>query len=149
REREHTFITVLRDLPAAERTGAGVHKTAVVDVDEIREALPSGATLVEYFMTGDRIVAAVLGPDRLDVTPLTTGARVRQILRMLQFQFSKFQFGPEYAARVNHGLLEATQAHLQELYGELLAPLRLTPGAPLAIVPHDLLHHVPFHALFD
>src|SRR5439155_19418973 len=72
REREHTFITVLRDLPAAERAGAGVHSTAVAGVDEIREALPPGAALVEYFMTGDRIVAAVLGRDRLDVTPVTT-----------------------------------------------------------------------------
>ena len=44
----------------------------------------------------------------------------------------------------------ATQAHLSELYSELVAPLRSRlDAAHLIFVPHDLLHYVPFHALHD
>src|SRR5439155_18442414 len=105
--------------------------------------------IVEYFRTGDRIVAAVLNADSLTVTPLTTVSRVEEVLRLLQFQLSKFQFGPQYIAQVEHTLLEGTQAHLKELYEELLAPLPIAAGGHLVIVPHGLLHSVPFHALFD
>jgi len=45
---------------------------------------------------------------------------------------------------------DATHMHLLELYNALVAPVRKQLQAEhLVIVPHDLLHYVPFHALFD
>jgi CHAT domain-containing protein len=42
------------------------------------------------------------------------------------------------------------QSHLTELYRELVAPFRERLRAQhLVIVPHGMLHYVPFHALFD
>jgi CHAT domain-containing protein len=47
-------------------------------------------------------------------------------------------------------LLFSTEAHLKQLYQELLAPLRQFLDADhLVFVPHGLLHYVPFHALHD
>ncbi|MGB9121799.1 MAG: CHAT domain-containing protein, partial [Candidatus Angelobacter sp.] len=47
-------------------------------------------------------------------------------------------------------LLEATQAHLEELYALLIAPIRNQLTAEhLIIVPHAFLHYLPFHALSD
>jgi len=47
-------------------------------------------------------------------------------------------------------LLKTTQARLHELYQELFASIRQKiKGRDLVIVPHELLHYVPFHALFD
>jgi len=47
-------------------------------------------------------------------------------------------------------LLEAAKEHLHELYQELLAPVRhQLKGRRLVVIPHETLHHVPFHALFD
>jgi CHAT domain-containing protein len=47
-------------------------------------------------------------------------------------------------------LLKATRTHLQELYQELLHPIRhQLKRLHLVIVPHESLHCVPFHALFD
>jgi CHAT domain-containing protein len=41
-------------------------------------------------------------------------------------------------------------AHLGELYNELVAPVRAQLGAGhLVVVPHGLLHYLPFHALHD
>ncbi len=149
RDRERSFIRVLRDMPRNTREVVGLADTAASTPDEIRAAMGSSTTLVEYFRTGERVIAVVLTRDDLTVVPVTTVSRVRELLRMLQFQLSKFQFGPEYVAHAGAALLDATQAHLHALHTELLAPLALPPHGHLVVVPHDLLHYVPVHALFD
>jgi CHAT domain-containing protein len=149
RDHEQTFIRVLRELPVDDRELVGLPDTTPISPADLRGTVGDDAALVEYFATGDRILAAVLTADGLTIVPLTTVSSVRRLLRALQFQLSKFQYGAEYLARVDHGLLEATQEHLQTLHEELLAPLQLGARRRLVIVPHDLLHYVPFHALFD
>jgi CHAT domain-containing protein len=149
RDREQTFIRVLREAPVADRESVGLHDTEAVTPAEVRATLGPDAALIEYFAVGDRILAAVLTADDLRIVPLNAASHVRRVLRMLQFQLSKFQFGAEYLAKAGDGLLEATQDHLQELHEELLAPLQVGSHRRLVIVPHDFLHYVPFHALFD
>jgi CHAT domain-containing protein len=149
RDREQTFIRVLRELPVDDRESVGLHDTTAITPGDLRTTLAPDTALIEYFVTGDRVLAAVLTADDLTIVPLTTVSSVRQLLRSFQFQLSKFQFGAEYLAKVDHGLLQATQGHLQALYDELLAPLAIGTRKRLVIVPHDLLHYVPFHALFD
>jgi CHAT domain-containing protein len=69
---------------------------------------------------------------------------------MLQFQLSKFRLGPDYVHEFQGQILETTRYHLGELYMELIAPVRTRlQGTHLVIVPHELLHYVPFQALFD
>src|SRR2546428_5580886 len=69
---------------------------------------------------------------------------------MLQFQLAKFRLGPYYVTAFQDSLLQATQSHLRDLYRELVAPLRdRLQARHLVFVPHDLLHYVPFHSLFD
>ncbi len=47
-------------------------------------------------------------------------------------------------------MYRATLAHLGELYDELIAPIRRRlDGRHLVIVPHGILHYLPFHALHD
>src|SRR5207244_8035469 len=47
-------------------------------------------------------------------------------------------------------MLQSTQAHLKNLYQELIAPVRnLFNAKHLVFVPHGLLHYLPFHALHD
>jgi CHAT domain-containing protein len=49
-----------------------------------------------------------------------------------------------------NALLNSTQTHLHDLYKLLVEPIRgLLAGSHLAIVPHGILHNLPFHALFD
>jgi CHAT domain-containing protein len=89
--------------------------------------------------------------DRLEIVPLVTSARARTLMRLLQFQLSKFALKEQYAARFASSLLAATVDHLHDLHAALLAPLLpLVPGARrLVVVPHGFLHYLPFHALFD
>ena len=82
--------------------------------------------------------------------PVTLETRVAGLLRLLQFQLSKFRLNPQYLKPFYDSLVQATQAHLKELYDELVAPVaRRLKANHLIFVPHGLLHYVPFHALFD
>ncbi|HEV7500855.1 MAG TPA: CHAT domain-containing protein, partial [Vicinamibacteria bacterium] len=89
--------------------------------------------------------------DRLEVVPVALVPRVQHALRLLQFQLSWARPGAgEDSPSGRESSVRSTQAHLAELYQELVAPLRARlDAAHLVIVPHDLLHYVPFHALYD
>src|SRR5207237_9749167 len=102
---------------------------------------------VEYFRVGDRILVCLLGKESLEILPVTLETRVAGFLRLLQFQLSKFRLDRQYLERFQDSLVRATQAHLKELYDELVAPLaeRLKPRC-LGVVPLGLLRSAPFHA---
>lgn len=150
RSREDEFLRALHELPASEPESLGIRPSTPVTLSGLRAALPAGAALVEYFAVRDRFFAALVTGDSLQVLPLTPVSRVRNLLHLLQFQLSKFRLGPEYMATFARPLHEATLAHLQELHRELLAPLlQVWQGGHVVIVPHGILHYVPFHALHD
>ncbi|HEY3381194.1 MAG TPA: CHAT domain-containing tetratricopeptide repeat protein [Vicinamibacterales bacterium] len=122
-----------------------------VPLDAIRATIPSDTALVEYFEARGRILGCVVTRDRIEVRPLCDSGRMRTLLRLVQFQLSKFTFGERYASRFAPALLSATLDHLHECHTALLQPLlSLVDGARhLVIVPHRFLHYLPFHALFD
>jgi CHAT domain-containing protein len=68
----------------------------------------------------------------------------------MHFQISKFKLGAEYARTFEKSMMDVVQAHLRELYQEVFAPVRAHLSARhLIIVPHGVLHYLPFHALRD
>jgi tetratricopeptide (TPR) repeat protein len=148
--REREFSRVLRELEESDPRGSELHSPAVFSAEQVRAALPGDSVLVEFFQTGDRVVVCALDGHHLRVTPVTLMSCVAGHVRMLQFQLSKFRLGDRYLETFGDSLLRATQAHLHELFTELLAPLwPELRGRHLVIVPHGILHYVPFHALFD
>jgi CHAT domain-containing protein len=150
RQREKELVRALQDATEADATQAGLQMPSHVSIATIRAAIPPDTLLVEYFRVRDRILACVLGPDTLEICPVTLETRVSNLLRLLQFQLSKFRLNPEYLAAVHDSLVQGMQAHLKELYDELIAPIASRLQANhLVFVPHGLLHYVPFHALFD
>jgi len=119
-------------------------------LEEIREVLTPETMLLEYYQARGQIYACVLGRDALHVVPVASAPEVRKLLRLLQFQLSNLALGPAYTATFGARMRDATHMHLLELYNALVAPVRKQLQAEhLVIVPHDLLHYVPFHALFD
>jgi CHAT domain-containing protein len=147
---ESELLRVLRELPA-EAEGVDALAPVSLSLAAIRAALPDRAMIVEYFRVGTRFLAFLVSRDGLDVVPVAPVARVQHLLRLLQFQLGWAQPGSsEVSAASRAALLASTQTHLAELYDELVAPFRARLDARhLVIVPHDLLHYVPFHALFD
>ena len=150
RQHEKELVRVLQEATESEAAQAGLQLPSHLPLTTIRESLPADTLVVEYFRVRDRIVVCLLGRETLEIVPVTLESRVAHLLRLLQFQLSKFHLNPQYLETFQESLLQATQAHLHELHSELIAPVasRLT-AAHLTFVPHGLLHYVPFHALFD
>lgn len=148
--RETDLLNMLHEATESDASQAGLQTPTNMPIASIREAIPAGTLLVEYFRMRGRILVCVLGHETLEILPITLESRIADILRLLQFQLSKFRLSSEYVQKFYDSFLKASQNHLSELYNELVAPIASSLIAEhLVFIPHGLLHYVPFHALFD
>ena len=149
REREEELLRLLRQVRAADRELISLQEGTAVDLEEIRSAIPGGSLLVEYYVARGTVYACAVGRDRLEIEAVSSLERVRELHRALRYQLSKLLLGRAYADRFGDRLRRDATAHLEVLHGELVAPIAslLTGLRHLVIVPHDVLHYVPFHAL--
>jgi CHAT domain-containing protein len=130
---------------------------------EPTEDLLSDVTMLAYHVVGDEIVAFVTGEDGICVARNVGSAKtVARLMQQLDIQGDRLGASREFMERHLALLERLTQQVLVSLHGELIAPLEqfLDEAAgpdpdgnggtrKLAIVPHGLLHRVPFHGLFD
>ena len=145
---ENELLHVLREVP--QWGDIGQQGPAMRSLDTIRASLPPDAAIVEYFCLKDQFIASIVTRDGLEIVPLTPVSRVVNLLRLFHFQISKFKLGADYTQTFEQSMLESVRAHLRQLYDEVLAPLRGRLHVQhLVIVPHGVLHYLPFHALFD
>lgn len=150
RAHEDDLMHQLREATLDEASQAGLQMPSAVPLEKIRSVLPADTALVEYFRIQDRDIACVLTRDDLHIRPVTVESRVKKTLQLFQFQLAKFRLDPQYVADFEEPMLKATQEHLASLYQELIAPIAdLLNAKQLVFAPHGLLHHIPFHALFD
>jgi CHAT domain-containing protein/tetratricopeptide (TPR) repeat protein len=150
RKREAELLRVVREMPIAAAESAGLVSPKAVTVEEMRSHMSADTTLLEFFQIRDRFVAVLLNRDSLEIVPVAAVSRVTDLLTRLQFQLSKLRLSPEYSRTFGNSLLGATQRHLKELHDELLGPLRKRiRGNHVLVVPHGILHALPFHALYD
>ena len=150
-EHENELLRALRELPPSQPGAEVVDlSSAVASLKDVRECLPAGAALVEYFSAKHQFLAAVVTHDAFEVIPVTPVSRVVNLLRMLHLQISKFRLGADYVRTFEKPLLDAMQGHLSQLYDEVFAPVRgHLQASHVVIVPHGVLHYLPFHALHD
>ncbi len=127
------------------------------------EDMPTDVALLAYHVIGDEIIAFVGARDSMRVVRNCGSVTMAtQLLQQLEVQWDRLGVGQEFAEQHMALLERLTRQVLASLYGELVAPLRplleAAAGAntvdddgpqKIAIVPHGLLHQVPFHALFD
>jgi CHAT domain-containing protein len=147
---ENELLRTLRELPAHERENAVLEAPADFSLERLQAAIPTNTALIEYYSTGERLVAAIVTRESIEMIPVSVVSRVLHFLHLFRFQISKFRMGAAYAERFERPLLQATQGHLEALYKELLAPLQGKFNAKhLVFVPHGALHFLPFHALRD
>jgi CHAT domain-containing protein len=150
RARESDLMRAMKEATAAEANEAGVQVPTYMSLEQIRSTLPAETALVEYFCTRDHVVVCVVTQDKLHICPVTVQSRIQHLLGLLQFQMSKFRLNTEYVETFSQPLLESIEAHLKNLYQELVAPIRhLLDVRKVVFVQHGLLHYVPFHALHD
>ena len=149
--REHELMSLLRDAGSEKEDWARLETMGMPGVEEIQGMLGPDEILIEYYTVRDRFCAFVIGRDEFHlVADLAAKDAVRACLKGLNFQLSKFHLSTDYLKQHERTLLHATRHHLGELHKLLLEPLReWIEGRSLVVIPHDVLHYVPFQALYD
>ena len=147
---EDAIVKAFSQVQSVNREFASLQNAKTIDVEELQRILPEDALLVEYYAARNRFYVCVVSRRQFRILPSAEVMLVREKLRLLQLQLAKFRLGSDYVQPLEKSLLEATQAHLEELYSLLIAPIRDHLKAEhLIIVPHAFLHYLPFHALSD
>lgn len=133
-----------------DREFGSLQSAATVELSEIRAALPDGTVILEYFFARGVIYGCVVRREGFEIAPLAAVNHVRELHRSLQFQLSKYFLSPGYLEQFEEFVEHATNTYLRALYQELVAPLEgWLECEHLTVVPHEFLHHLPFHALHD
>jgi CHAT domain-containing protein/tetratricopeptide (TPR) repeat protein len=149
--REQALAELARQAQLQEPDFAWQHNLTSLPVEEVQAVLADDETLIEYYFDADELKIFLI--DRESVT-VTCGAGTRDQLKELtselRFQIEKFGYGADYFKAHQAPLLASVQACLQDLYEALFAPIATqVAGRKLIIIPFDLLHSVPFQALYD
>ena len=131
-----------------------------ITLNALQAQLADDTVVLAYHVLGDEILCFVVDRDEVQIVRrLSRLASTRQLLQRLNAQWDRFRAGGDFAQRHEGVLEQSARRVLAALYTELVGPLRPAlrrhaarggeGWARLAIVPHDILHQVPFQALYD
>ncbi|HYV05843.1 MAG TPA: CHAT domain-containing protein, partial [Blastocatellia bacterium] len=136
KENAETYNTVLIRLKASNPKYAELQSYSPRPLNEIQRLLGPQTTLVSYFVTEDKTLAFIVSSDSLQ----TVDIPVKETdLRAAIEWFRGFA-----------SLRDPQPQSLKQLHAWLIAPIRrYLKTAEVVIVPHSILHHVPFAALTD
>src|SRR5262249_40924966 len=124
---------------------------SVISVPSLCAALRPDETLVEFTVVRDTVLAFVLRRDSVPVWySVWPYVLVTQAARRLRYHLQKAGTLSEYAVRHAQALHLGIQNVLGRLYELLLAPLEEALNTEkVVLVPHGVLHGLPFHAFYD
>ena len=119
---------------------------------DVRQAVAPDAMLIEYVMIGDDVAVFCVSRSRFVVVQdICSKSELKKRFGFLQYHLNRFALNPAAAKARGSMALFNIQDHLQKLYEMLIRPIEefLADATSLVFVPFDVLHYVPFHALFD
>ncbi|MEM7029932.1 MAG: CHAT domain-containing tetratricopeptide repeat protein, partial [Chloroflexota bacterium] len=119
-----------------------------LSLNEVQARLPQDAVLLEYFTIGDEIYAFVIGANEQALRRLPI--RLSQLSRVFVQRPDGTRGQIRHLTKDAQHRLHAPWT-LKKLAQSLLEPLgeAIWSAHTLCIVPHGLLHYVPFHALYQ
>jgi hypothetical protein len=149
--KEQELARTLREVAMHDPEYVSLQQTTPLELAEVQAFIPDRTTLVEYFSTRDEVIAFVISKNDAKVfRRLVPTGRLRSLHERLAFQLEKFFMGKDYVHEHSQRILEGTQRHLNALYAALIQPLIDKIETPhVTIIPHGMLHFLPFHAFFD
>jgi CHAT domain-containing protein len=130
---------------------ASLGSATIAGLDQIQSRLGMDDALLEYYVLDDHVLAFLVTNASVQVFgPLATHTEIEELLAQWQFHLAHFRHGPGFALRHARRLRATAYALLKALHARLIAPLgTVLDGRALLIVPHGVLHHVPFQALYN
>ncbi|MCL1466832.1 CHAT domain-containing protein [Argonema galeatum] len=135
-DREKEYTKLLTQLKLQNPEIASLVSTDVATLDEIQSLLDPDTTLIEYFVTENFTLAFIIKSQGFGCIGFNVN---RQDLTKKIDAFRRFP-----------NLNNPYPKNLQQLYEWLITPLKPHLNTShLAIVPHGILHYLPFAALTD
>jgi CHAT domain-containing protein len=135
---QNQYDAVLTQLKASNPEYVSMRTVNPLTLRAVQQALDKDTTLVSYFITLDRTQAFVITQGSFKAVSLPVNEED------LEKTVRAFRGFPD----VNNP--NANQQNLRKLYSWLVEPLRPHLKTPLVgIVPHGILHYLPFAALTD
>jgi CHAT domain-containing protein/tetratricopeptide (TPR) repeat protein len=144
RQARRRYEALMTRVKATNPEYAAMTTVEPLQLDTIRGALPPNTTLVSYFVTDNATHAWALDRTTLRYVSLPIG---RMALERAQCAARRLRVGDRGVRLLDRPCEPAT---VEELYGQLFAPLRVhIRNSRLIIVPHGVLHYLPFGAFRD
>lgn len=136
KEKEEAYDALNLSLKVSHPAYAELQSYSPRPLNEIQRLLGPHTTLISYFVTADKTLAFVVGPDSFQAVEVDVK---KSDLRAQIDWFRGFA-----------SLRDPKPQSLKRLHAWLIAPIRQhIKTANVVIVPHDVLHYVPFAALTD
>jgi CHAT domain-containing protein len=137
REAEKAYTGFLEKVRKQDREQASLITVEPLALKEVQQLLDPGTTLIEYFVTERDIFIWVIEKEKLQfqrvALPREDLGKSVKTLRESIFSLGEKNKFDEASALLYKQLIEPLLPHIT--------------GKELIIVPHDLLHYLPFHAL--
>lgn len=148
-ERERELLTVTRQL---QHCGfANLQSATPIKIGELQRNLGQDTAIVEYAVLDDECLAFVVTDSNVEVLRhVASIANIRELINDFRFQLRTFRHGPEVIDDYIEQLTARTQRSLRELNDLILRPIEQNIGnRRLIVIPDDVLHYLPFSALYD
>ena len=141
-------IRILGRLSREDPRGAVLAGATPEDPWRAVSRLADNESVLEYTEAGGYFHLFHIDRRGVDAHPrLAPVARVRDVADLLRFQLGKGVLGDEHA-RFSRFTEAALRKHLETLHDLLLGPVaEQLEGRDVRIVPHGVLHGLPFHAM--
>jgi CHAT domain-containing protein len=149
RKREAAISEITLQL--RQRQVNGLTQAEPFELAALLSDLGEETALVEYFSLDGELLAFVVTDEGLGVVRLPGAeADVEAVLKQFHFQLGALRHGTDRLRHHLPALLRRTRDHLCTLYDWLLRPIEgLLDRRRLLVVPHRVLHYIPFQALCD
>lgn len=150
RERENEILEINRKQHIFAENFA-TEKSEKFDLETLQKNLGEEAALIEFLFLDGKLSAFVITNEKIEaLEDFANETTVFENLENLRFQIDAMKSGAARKSAFQDQMIVRTKKYLSELYTLLLRPLKdFTKTKKLTIVPHGILHYVPFHALFD
>ncbi len=138
-EAEQAYSAFLAKVRTQDKEQSSLMSVEPLTLKRVQELLDPETTLIEYFVTGPVTYVWVVDKDKVDVVrvelPREKLSSLVKTLRDSIFAIGEREKFGGASAALHKQLIEPVLPHIT--------------GKELIIVPHDVLHYLPFHALLS
>jgi CHAT domain-containing protein len=124
--------------------------STAMDARSLQDSLAENETVLEYFVDGADVFVFIVTQSGVQYRRQENALpHVQALIENFERHIKSCSVSWEHLATARKHQRLTAETHLTELYRILIEPIASELRKRVVIVPHGLLHRVPFHALWD